>query len=442
MKHYKHVSCKINHNTIAKKDIIAFSKQHQMELPFYNKTNSYAQVTFKDLTKTFEVVIEQIEHCQGITGVQLAYVPCKNLSPKHAHQDPLGNYPSLDAKVIACAPILKDDTAGPDKPATAIALLEQNGPFRDTFCINMLTVWNVLYEMFGQTPAWLHAALTKKEKNRHKLYCLLFDHHLGSDHVNHLANKMEAHLASLTYRGKQKNWDWFCYTDAHNEQHTIAKTLMHYSGLEECSKVRHLLSGIQDNAVQPVVCQVLAMREDDKTFMTFLALFADFISHLKQNPSNVCHVAEFGSGGCGSSSRGRGAGGGGGSGHGRGGAGGGCKSASGGGVLDQSEVDKVTWLQANMNCIAKEYAKFTAAKKAWVHKNRSAKKSPTLKHKLAAVVRGEKDTAMESTNARDLFDDVDLSKASKRSTCSNLTNPTLVCQDKSQHCNDLRLIDM
>ncbi len=87
----------------------------------------------------------------------------------------------------------------------------------------MVTVWNVLYEMIGQTPAWLHAASTKKEKQGRKLYHLLFAHYLGSDHVNHLANKMEAHLASLTYHGKQKNWDWSQYTDAHIKQHIIAK---------------------------------------------------------------------------------------------------------------------------------------------------------------------------------------------------------------------------
>ncbi len=69
----------------------------------------------------------------------------------------------------------------------------------------MVAVWNILFEMFGQMPAWLHAASTKKEKNGRKLYRLLFAHYLGSDHVNHLANKMEAHLASLTYCGEQKS---------------------------------------------------------------------------------------------------------------------------------------------------------------------------------------------------------------------------------------------
>jgi hypothetical protein len=227
----------------------------------------------------------------------------------------------LDAKAIACTLILEKHVTFPGQSTKAIAFLEENGPFCDTFCINMVMVWNILFEMFGQMPTWLHAALTRKEKNGHKLYRLLFAHYLGSDHVNHLANKMEAHLASLTYCGKQKNWDWSRYTDAHIEQHTIVKNLMEhgYSGLDKRSKVCHLLAGIQDNVVQPVVCQeVLAVRDNDKTFTTCLALFADFIHHLKQNPFNLRCISKLGSAGRGGG-RGCDAGGRGGGGHGHGG---------------------------------------------------------------------------------------------------------------------------
>ncbi len=149
--------------------------------------------------------MEQLEHARGVSNIQLAYVLCKKLIPLDEDDNPPTNYLSLDAKVIACAQILKDCVAFPGQSPTAIALIEENGPFCHTFCINMVTVWNILFEMFGQMPAWLHAASTKKEKNGHKLYHLLFAHYLGSDHVNHLANKMEARLASLIYRGEQKN---------------------------------------------------------------------------------------------------------------------------------------------------------------------------------------------------------------------------------------------
>jgi hypothetical protein len=323
MKHFKRMSCKIDLDSLTKKDIIAFSQQRQRELTFKNKTEGFAQATFKDLAKTFETVMEQLEHARGVSGIQLVYVPRMKLIPLDEDDNPPTNYPSLDAKAIACAPIHEDHVALPGQSAKTIALLEENRAFRDTFRIDMVTAWNILFEMFGQTSAWLHAALTKKEKNSRKLYCLLFAHYLGSDHVNHLANKIEARLVSLTHRSEQKYWDWSRYTDAHIKQHTIAKNLMEhgYRGLEERSKVHHLLTGIQDNAVKLMVCQVLAMREEEKTFTTCLALFADFIRHLKQNPSNMRHVSKLGSAGQGGG-RGPDAGGRGGGGHGCGGRGG------------------------------------------------------------------------------------------------------------------------
>jgi hypothetical protein len=147
-----------------------------MEASSKNKTDGYTQATFKDLAKTFEVVIEQLEQCHGVAGVLLAYVPCINIIPRDKDDDPPENYPSLDAKAIACAPILEDDVAFPGQSVTAIALLEQNGPFCDTFRINMVMVWNILYKSFGQTPVWLHAAPTKKENKGRKLHHLLFAH--------------------------------------------------------------------------------------------------------------------------------------------------------------------------------------------------------------------------------------------------------------------------
>ncbi len=94
-----------------------------------------------------------------------------------------------------------------------------------------------------------------------------------------------------------------------------------------------------------------------------------------------------------------------------------------------SLTNKVTWLQPNKYNTAKEYAKFTATKKAWIHQHRT--KSPAPKHKVAAVLCSEDNTGRESDNNRDHFgDNKDDSILSKRSTWSNLTNPALVHQEK------------
>ncbi len=173
------------------------------------------------------------------------------------------------------------------------------------------------------------------------------------------------------------------------------------------------------------------MREEEKAFMACLALFADFICHLKQNPSNLCHVAELSSSRCG---RGRGhdtgrRGGGRRGGGSRGGRG----STSKGRPPDQFEVNKVTWLQANKYYMAKEYSKFTVAKKAWIHQHRM--KSPAPKRKVAVVSCGDDNIVEESDNDGDLFGNHnDKSNSSKRSTWLNLTNPALVHQEKKTTC--------
>jgi hypothetical protein len=169
------------------------------------------------------------------------------------------------------------------------------------------------------------------------------------------------------------------------------------------------------------------MREDKKTFTDCLALFADFILHLKQNPFNIRCIVKLGSGGHGGG-RGRDAGGKGGGGHGRGGRGG-HRSSSKGRPQDQSEVNKITWLMAIKYYTMKEYAKFTAAKKAWTHQHRT--KSPAPKRKVAAVLCSDDSTAGESEDDGDLFGNHDnKSVLSKQSTWPNLTNPVLVRQEK------------
>ncbi len=169
------------------------------------------------------------------------------------------------------------------------------------------------------------------------------------------------------------------------------------------------------------------MREDNKTLPKCSALFAKFIRHLKQNPSNMRRVAELGSAGQGGG-RGHDTGGRGGGGCGHGGRGG-HRSPSAGGPPDQAEVDKVTWLQANKYYSTKEYTKFTAAKKVWIHQHRTT--TPATKRKVAAMSHGNDNAARELDDDGELFEDNnDVSVSSRRSTWLNSTNPALVRQEK------------
>ena len=431
LKHQKRVSREIDLSDMSKESILALDQQRQMEKTFTNKLDGYAQATFKDLAKLFEWVSEQLEHGRGINGEKLAYVVRPDLIPPYEDRDPPENYPSLDAEMIARAPILEDGDIDPDQTALALKALEDSGPFCASFRIDMVTVWNILYEMFGQTPAWLHGQSTKKEKNGRKLFRLLFDHYLGAEHVTHQANKVEARIASLSYKGEQKNWGWDKYVDAHIEQHIIAKNLMPYgySGIDERSKIRHLLAGISDPGLHPVTVNILAMREEDKTFTKCATMYTDFIrmsnpAGPRQDRGRQISSVHTGRGG----GRGRG---GGGRGDGRGRGRGGARKD---GVPDQADVDKVTWLEPKYYP-TKEYLKFNAAEKAWIHQNRKDDKDKSPKRKVSAVRRSDdrrSDDAMDESDNGSLFGDDDESVSSKR---SNAKNPALARQQGKKSKN-------
>ena len=431
LKHQKRVSREIVLADITKESILELDQQRQMEKSFTNKLDGYAQATFKDLAKTFEVVTEQLEHGRGINGVCLAYVVRADLIPQYEDTDPPEGYPNLDAEMIARAPILEDGEIPPDQTAHDLKVLEECGPFCSSFRIDMVTAWNILYEMFGQTPAWLHGQSTKKEKNGRKLFRLLFDHYLGAEHVTHQANKVEARIASLSYKGEQKNWGWDKYVDAHIEQHIIAKNLMPYgySGIDERSKIRHLLAGISDPGLHPVTVNILAMREEDKTFTKCATMYTDFIrmsnpAGPRQDRGRQISSVHTGRGG----GRGRG---GGGRGDGRGRGRGGARKD---GVPDQADVDKVTWLEPKYYP-AKDYVKFNAAEKAWIHQNRKDDKDKSPKRKVSAVRRSDdrrSDDAMDESDNGSLFGDDDESVSSKR---SNAKNPALARQQGKKSKN-------
>ncbi len=120
LKHQKRVSREIVLSDKTKESILELDQQRQMEKSFTNKLDVYAQATFKDLAKTFEVVTEQLEHGRGINGVCLTYVVRADLIPPYEDNDPPEDYPSLDAEMIARAPILEDGEIEPDIAAFEI----------------------------------------------------------------------------------------------------------------------------------------------------------------------------------------------------------------------------------------------------------------------------------------------------------------------------------
>jgi len=94
-----------------------------------------------------------------------------------------------------------------------------------------------------------------------------------------MAAEAEYRLTHTSYQGEQRQWDFELYVKCHMDQHHILDGLCEqgYSGIDEWSKVRHLLDGIRTHAFEAVKTRILsdsALRND---FDSCVNLYKDYI---------------------------------------------------------------------------------------------------------------------------------------------------------------------
>jgi hypothetical protein len=129
-----------------------------------------------------------------------------------------------------------------------------------TFQDDKRKVWDILSKMCAKHPCWVYIKPAKKGKNGRLAYELLFDHYLGPKNVGNMANAAETKLSSTMYNGEKKRFTWETYVLIHTEQHSVLNGLKEYgySGIDDSSKVRHLLKGIKTTELDVCKDQVMA----------------------------------------------------------------------------------------------------------------------------------------------------------------------------------------
>jgi hypothetical protein len=77
--------------------------------------------------------------------------------------------------------------------------------------------------------------------------------------VGNMVSSAETKLASTLYNGEKKRFTFETYVRIHTEQHTVLNGLKEYdySGIDDCSKVRNLMKGI--NTTELDVCKANIM---------------------------------------------------------------------------------------------------------------------------------------------------------------------------------------
>ena len=110
----------------------------------------------------------------------------------------------------------------------------------------------------------------------------LHGHYLGINNVDNMSSCTEWKLKNATYSGKTRRFTFEKYVKIHVDQHAVLESLtVHgYAGIDDRSKVRHLMEGIKTNSLDTVKAQIMAHANLRTDFNVCVNLYQDFIEQM------------------------------------------------------------------------------------------------------------------------------------------------------------------
>jgi hypothetical protein len=244
-------------------------QHHEAE---FKKTAEETEINGKDWPRTLEKIKEYIASQYGVTGATLDYVVRPEITLKSEAEDPPENYESVDQEMMARAP----HTGRP-------------------FVNYRRKVWDIMSNICGKHSCFVYIKPALRTRNGRDAYMLLFDHFLGPNNVGNMASEAETKLTSTLYNGEKKRFTWETYVRIHTEKHSVLNGLKYYgyAGIDDSSKVHHLLKGINTTELDVCKTQVMVSTSLRDDFAATVELYSTFIKQMKaENPQlNVSEVS-------------------------------------------------------------------------------------------------------------------------------------------------------
>jgi hypothetical protein len=156
-------------------------------------------------------------------------------------------------------------------------------------------VWDIMSNIGGKHSCFVYIKPYLRSRNGRDAYMLLFDHFCGPNNVGNMASEADTKLTGTLYNGEKKRFTWETYVRIHTEQHSVLNGLKDYgyAGIDDSSKVRHLLKGIKTAELDVCKTQVMASRSLHNNVAATVELYSTFINQMKaENPQlNVSEVS-------------------------------------------------------------------------------------------------------------------------------------------------------
>jgi hypothetical protein len=223
LKHMERVQSQPIPNAINLVLVRSYRDQQRHEVGF-KKTIEEPEINDKDWPMNLEKIKYYLASQYGDTGATLDYVVRPEIAVKPEEEDPPENYETVDQEMMARAP--------------------HTGRY---FVNDRRKVWDIMSNICGKKYCFVYIKPDLRNRNGRDAYMLLFDHFLGPSNVENMASEAETKLNSTLYNGEKKRFTWETYARIHTEQHSVLNGLKYfgYAGIDDSSKVRHLLKGIK-----------------------------------------------------------------------------------------------------------------------------------------------------------------------------------------------------
>ena len=231
------------------------------------------ELTFKNWTRTIDVIEDYLRNCLGTTKIPLAYLIREAVDPPaHANDPTVGTadskYSNFTEELIARAPHFS-----PEDP-------QNPGQFHNqTYKDDNVLLFNKLASLLRDKECWTYCQQATRTRDGRMAFLGLKNHYLGKNNVDNLANKAERQLQSASYSGEGRRWNFEKYVKTHVDQHQILQDLTAhgYSGIDPRSKVRYLMEGINTKELDHVKTRIMSDETLRSDFDACVNLFQDFI---------------------------------------------------------------------------------------------------------------------------------------------------------------------
>jgi len=244
LKHFQHIQRVVVAPTITEEWI----EEWKFLVDFYKDVSKkksvdedLPKITMSDWAKTKEKIINHFSEVYSKEGIPLAYLLREEVEVPQEADDPQDDYEDDHVKEL-------------------IARAAHTGAH---YRADNRRLCRDLKKLCADTPAYTH--ISKYTADGRQAWLDLMDAYLGPQHTQLQAAIYEAKLQKSTYDGESNRFTFDKYAEIHNLAHSRLDSLPDYAGMDEGTKIRHLLNGIKTDKLKTVI-ELVRGNSDFDTF--------------------------------------------------------------------------------------------------------------------------------------------------------------------------------